>query len=43
MKISESLSFQISATSGGMFMDNSQQSTHTMSQHSSKWQMPQNF
>jgi len=36
MKISESPPYQISATFGGMFMDNSQQSTHscTMSQHS---------
>jgi hypothetical protein len=45
MKISESLPDQISAKSGGMFTDNSQQSTHsfTMSQQSSKWQLPNNF
>jgi hypothetical protein len=29
MKISVSLPYQISATSGGLFMDGSQQSTHS--------------
>lgn len=45
MQISESLPYWISAASGGMFMDYSEEWTHSfaMSQCSRKWEIPNNF